>query len=61
MLALKAKGQGNIEEPAVNQIRELLRASDEKDTLCEDLGNAPVWIRRMMRQLFKEIGYAMAR
>lgn len=58
-LAMKAKGQANIDEAELSRIRELLKKSNEQDVIYADLGNAPVWIRKMMRQLFKDIGYAV--
>jgi len=56
-LALKAKGQSNISEGDLNRIRELLRDSQEKELIYDDLSNAPVWIRKIMRQLFKDLHY----
>lgn len=56
-LALKAKGQNNISETDINRIRELLRDSHEKDLVYGDLGNAPVWIRKIVKQLFKDLNY----
>jgi len=60
-LALKAKGRANIGEAEINRIRELLCNSEEKDSIYADLGNAPVWIRKIMKQLFKEVDYAVAK
>lgn len=56
-LALKTKGQSNISEKDINRIRELLRDSQEKDLIYGDLGNAPVWIRKTVKQLFKDLNY----
>lgn len=56
-LAMKAKGQSNISEGDINRIRELLRDSQEKDLVYGDLGNAPVWIRKIVKQLFKDLNY----
>lgn len=58
-LAMRAKGQANIGEAELGRIRELLQNSNEKDIIYADLGNAPVWIRKIMKQLFKELGYAV--
>lgn len=58
-LAMKAKGQTNIGETDISRIRELLRNSDEKGIIYADLGNAPVWIRKILRQLFKDMGYVV--
>ncbi|WP_308747266.1 DUF6088 family protein [uncultured Bacteroides sp.] len=56
-LAMKAKGQSNISEGDINRIRELLRDSQEKYLVYGDLGNAPVWIRKIVKQLFKDLNY----
>ncbi len=56
-LAMKAKGQNNISEGDINRIRVLLRDSQEKDLVYGDLGNAPVWIRKVVKQLFKDLKY----
>lgn len=56
-LAMKAKGQSNISEGDINRIKELLRDSQEKDLVYGDLGNAPVWIRKIVKQLFKDLNY----
>lgn len=56
-LALKARGQSNINESDINRIRELLRDSQEKELIYADLNNAPVWIKKMIKQLFKEMSY----
>lgn len=56
-LAMKAKGQSNISEGDINRIRKLLRDSQEKDLVYGDLGNAPVWIRKIVKQLFKDLNY----
>ncbi|MEG1660839.1 MAG: DUF6088 family protein [Bacteroides sp.] len=56
-LALKAKGQSNISEADINRIRELLRDSQEKDLVYGDLGNAPIWIKKRVKQLFKDLNY----
>lgn len=56
-LALKAKGQSNIGVADINRIRELLRDSQEKDLVYGDLGNAPVWIRKIVKQLLKDLNY----
>lgn len=58
-LAMKAKGQANIGDFELSRIRELLQSSDEKDIIYTDLSNAPVWIRKIMRQLFKEMDYVV--
>ena len=56
-LAMKAKGQSNISKGDINRIRKLLRDSQEKDLVYGDLGNAPVWIRKIVKQLFKDLNY----
>lgn len=58
-LALKAIGQANIGETEMSRVRELINNSDEKNMIYADLGNAPVWLRKMLRQLFKEMNYAV--
>ena len=57
VLALKAKGRTNIEEADLNRIRELLHNSQEKELVYSDLSNAPVWIKKIVKQLFKELNY----
>lgn len=59
-LALKARGRENVSEADVNRIREILRESKEKELVCQDLGNAPVWIRKIVKRIFKEMNYAVA-
>jgi hypothetical protein len=54
-LALKAKGQNNITETDMNQIRALLLDSQERELIYTDLANAPVWIKKLLKHLFKEL------
>lgn len=56
-LALKTRGQKNISEEDISRIRELLRNSQEKELVYDDLSNAPVWIRKTVKQLFGELNY----
>ena len=56
-LALKTKGQNNISEADINRVRELLRDSQEKGLIYSDLSNAPVWVRKIVKQLFKDLNY----
>lgn len=56
-LAMKAKGHSNISEADISRIRELLRDSQEIELVYGDLGNAPVWIRKILKQLFKDFDY----
>lgn len=56
-LAMKAKGHSNIGEADISRIRELLRESQEIELVYGDLGNAPVWIRKILKQLFKDFDY----
>lgn len=58
-LALKAKGQTNIGKTEISRVYELLRNSNEIDSIYADLCNAPAWIRKIMRQLFKEMDYVV--
>lgn len=59
-LALKARGRENITEDDINRVREIFRDSKEKELVYEDLGNAPVWIRKIVKRIFKEENYALA-
>lgn len=56
-LALKTRRQKNISEEDISRIRELLRNSQEKELVYDDLSNAPVWIRKTVKQLFGELNY----
>lgn len=59
-LALKARGRENLKEADINRIREILRDCKEKELVYQDLGNSPVWIRKIVKQIFKEMNYAVA-
>ncbi|MCD8305997.1 MAG: DUF6088 family protein [Prevotella sp.] len=55
--ALKAKGRNNIGEEDIQHIRELVAKSDEKELIRKDTADAPVWIKKLLRQIFKETNY----
>ena len=56
-LALKARGQSNLSNEDLGKVRGILSRSNEQALVYNDLGNAPVWIRKMVKQIFKEINY----
>lgn len=56
-LALKSKGQKNLLIGDMNHVRKLLIDSKEKDLIWNDLSIAPVWIRKMIKNLFNEMNY----
>ena len=56
-LALKAKGKNKISDNDVNRIRELLQGSQEKNIIYKDLSNAPIWIKKIIKQLLNDLNY----
>ncbi|MCI1682857.1 MAG: DUF6088 family protein [Bacteroides sp.] len=57
ILALKAKGRNQVREEDINRIRELLRDSQEKKLIQADLTNTPVWIKKIVKQILKDLNY----
>lgn len=53
ILALKAKGRDNIGANDIERIRVLWECSDEKEAVMKDLPNAPVWIKMILKPVFK--------
>ncbi len=55
VLALKAKGSKNIEPEDLGHIRTLIEKSTEKELIKKDLPLAPIWIRTIIKQIFKAV------
>lgn len=55
VMALRAKGRNNISAEDLGHLRTLVKESNERELIRTDVANAPVWIKKIMRRIFKEL------
>lgn len=53
--AMKSIGQSNISDAHIGRIRELLKEHPETDTFDSDLQLAPIWIKKILSRIYKEV------
>jgi len=58
--ALKSKKENNITQAEKQRLAEIIRQSDEKEKIKNDIQNAPVWIRKIVLQILSDITNELA-
>ena len=55
--ALKEFGEGNVEKEHLNQIREIIKKSNESNQIREYIRYAPAWIQKHIHNILNSIDY----
>jgi len=58
--ALKSKKENNITHTEKQKLAEIIRQSNEKERIKNDIHNAPVWIRKIVLQILSDITNELA-
>ena len=53
--AMKSIGKKNVTEKQIDHIKELLRKHPENETFEHDLALAPIWIKKILSKIQKEL------
>lgn len=53
--ALKSIGEHNLGEQEMLQIQALFRKEEQKELLKEDISTAPIWMRKLLIPIYKNL------
>ena len=53
--ALKSIGEDNVDGEQIQQIQSLFREEKQKDLLKEDINATPIWMRRLLLPIYKNV------
>lgn len=53
--ALRELGEGNIEPEQLNQIKEIIKKSNESNKVRENIRNAPAWIQKLIINIINSL------